>query len=87
MSTRNLPKKLTGTVVKKSGEKTISVSVQTLKRHKLYGKVYKVSQKYLVHDPKNIGAVGDKVIVASCRPISKLKKWYLLSKLEAVSTN
>lgn len=84
MSTeRNTRKQIIGDVVKKSGTKTISVLVETLKRHELYGKVYKVSKKYLVHDDAEIASVGDKVVVSSCRPISKQKRWRLVSKIAA----
>jgi small subunit ribosomal protein S17 len=76
---------MTGSVVKKSSKNTISILVETLKRHPVYGKVYRVSKKYLVHDPKEEAVVGDKVIVASCRPISKMKRWRLVSKVTAQS--
>ena len=81
MSERTVQSQMTGSVVKKSSKNTISVLVETLKRHPVYGKVYRVSKKYLVHDSKEEAIVGDKVVVASCRPISKMKRWRLVSKV------
>jgi small subunit ribosomal protein S17 len=66
-----------GKVVKSSGEKSISVLVERLVRHSIYGKVYKRSKKYLVHDEVNTANVGDKVEIMQSRPISKNKSWRL----------
>ncbi len=68
-----------GTVVSKSGEKTIKVTVNTKKRHSFYKKVMNVSWSALVHDEKNEANVGDTVTFVACRPISKNKTWRLTS--------
>lgn len=67
-----------GKVIKKSGDKTAKVAVRTLKRHPLYGKVFKVTKVYQIHDKNNVAKVGDVVEVQSCRPISKTKSWRLV---------
>lgn len=83
---RGLRATLVGKVVKRSGEKTISVEIVRVLRHKLYEKVIKRSVRYLVHDEQSQASVGDTVEIMSCRPISKLKTWRLLEvKLKAVS--
>ena len=71
-------KKLTGSVVNSSSEKTITVKVERKVKHPLYGKYIRRSKKYHVHDEKNAGQVGDVVTIAETVPISKLKTWKLL---------
>lgn len=68
-----------GEVVKISGEKTVSVLVKTRKMHSKYQKQYTESKKYAVHDEKNAAAVGDAVVFEECRPLSKNKRWRLVS--------
>ncbi len=80
---RSLRKVKVGEVVKRSGLRTVSVRVVILKRHKTYGKVYKVSSKFLVDDVDNMAKVGDKVQIMECRPISKNKKWRLVEVVAA----
>ena len=70
-------------VVKISGKNTISVLVETLKRHEKYHKVIQKSKKYLVHTTdESKYNVGDKVSIIECRPISKLKAWRIYNKEE-----
>ncbi len=71
-----------GVVVSKSGDKSVSVLVETLTKHRLYGKVHKVSKKYLVHDADNASVVGDRVSITECRPLSKRKNWRVAGVLE-----
>lgn len=75
---RSIRKIKVGKVIKSSGLKTVSVLVEALKRHPLYGKVIRVSHKYLVHDPNNAAKVGDVVTIMECKPISKNKSWRLV---------
>ncbi len=70
-------RELQGTVVKKSGDKTISVLVERKIMHPKYHKIVKRFKKYLVHDEKNEANVGDVVRVVECRPISKRKAFRL----------
>lgn len=79
MSDRNNRRVLAGEVVKQSGLNTYSVIVKNLKRHPVYQKVYRVSQKFLVHSECE-HTVGEKVQIMSCRPISKMKRWRILDK-------
>lgn len=68
-------KTLTGTVVKKSGDKTVSVEVRTTRQHPRYHKTVKRAKKYLAHDPKNETQVGDAVTIRGTRPLSRRKRW------------
>lgn len=76
---KTLHRRFEGEVVKLSGEKTINVLVKTTKTHPKYKKQYVVSKKYLVHDEKSAAKVGDTVIFQECRPLSKQKRWRLVS--------
>jgi len=73
---------LQGAVVSDKMDKTIVVKVDRLKWHSKYGKQYKVSKKYKVHDEKNEYKTGDKVVFSECRPISKEKRWRVVSKIK-----
>ena len=71
-----MPKRiLSGKVVKKSGDKTISVLVTRQTTHPIYKKLIRVSKKYLAHDSENKIIVGDSVRIQETKPISKLKSW------------
>ena len=68
---------LVGRVVSAKNDKTITVLVETYKKHPLYGKRVKYSKKYTAHDEKNIAKVGDTVRILSTRPLSKTKRYEL----------
>ena len=70
-------REIQGVVVKKSGEKTISVLVERKVLHPKYHKTVKRFKKYLVHDEKNEVEVGDTVIAIECRPFSARKSFRL----------
>lgn len=72
---------LQGTITSSKGNKSIVVSVERRFRHPLYGKFVKHTKKYQAHDEKNIGKVGEIVIIEEHRPISKTKKWILKDKV------
>ncbi len=64
-----------GTVVSDKMDKTVVVAVESLKRHRLYGRSIRRTKKYHVHDETNRCKLGDKVVIADSRPISKTKHW------------
>lgn len=68
-----------GTVTSHKTEKTATVQVDRLLMHPKYKKRYRLSKKYLVHDAENKTKVGDVVTFKETRPISKLKKWVIVS--------
>lgn len=69
-----------GIVTSNKQDKTIVVTVHAYKNHPKYKKRYRVSKKYQVHNPENKKFnIGDEVIIRETRPISKLKKWEILS--------
>ena len=72
-------REIQGIVLKKSGDKTLSVLVERKVVHPRYRKIVKRFKKYLIHDEKNTAKVGDTVIALECRPISKRKAFRLKS--------
>ncbi len=74
---------MTGRVVSNKMDKTISVLVERMIKHPVYGKYIKRSTKLLAHDEKNLCQEGDTVTITSCRPISKRKTFRLVDVLES----
>ena len=79
---RNSRKVYIGQVVSIKEEKTIKVLVTTYRKHPLYGKLVKVSKKYVAHDEENRAKVGDKVRIMETRPLSKTKRFELVEIVE-----
>ena len=73
---------LIGRVVSDQNDKTITVLVETYRKHPLYHKRVKYSKKYRAHDEKNIAKVGDTVKIVQTRPLSKTKRYELVDVLE-----
>lgn len=73
-----------GEVVSATASKTISVLVRTVKVHPKYRKHYVTTRKYPVHDELGKAVVGDKVRFEECRPISKTKRWRLVSPKQVI---
>ncbi len=76
-------RKFEGHVTSAAMTKTIVVRVDSLKMNAKYGKSYKVSSKYHVHDEKGEAKVGDKVVFVETRPLSKTKKWRLVEVIKS----
>jgi small subunit ribosomal protein S17 len=72
-------KRLQGTVVKAAMVGTITVKVDRFVKHPKYKKYYSVGKKFLVDDKEGAGKVGDVVMIEETRPLSKLKRFRLLS--------
>ncbi|MFV0424732.1 MAG: 30S ribosomal protein S17 [Bacilli bacterium] len=82
MSERNTRRELTGIVVSDKMDKSITVMVETYKKHALYGKRIKSSTKFTAHDENNEAKVGDKVLIMETRPLSKNKRFRLVKIVE-----
>lgn len=82
MLQRNKRKVRTGKVISNRMQKTIVVAVERLLQHPRYKRVVKRTNKLYAHDEKNECKIGDKVKVMETRPISKLKRWRVVSVLE-----
>src|ERR1700730_15012807 len=67
-----------GTVVSNKMNKTIVVSVVSLKKHRIYKRTYKQTKHFYAHDEDNACQIGDVVRIQESRPLSKLKRWRLV---------
>lgn len=72
---------LKGKVVSDKMSKTVVVAVTRLKEHPKYKKRYKVTKKYKAQDETDQYKIGDNVIIKQVRPISKGKRWKVISKV------
>lgn len=79
---RNARKVVVGKVVSDKMDKTITVLVETYKKHPLYGKRVKYSKKFKAHDENNTAKIGDLVKIMETRPLSKDKRWRLVEVVE-----
>lgn len=73
---------LIGTVVSDKNDKTIVVRVETLVKHPLLKKFVRRRKKFTAHDPMNEFGIGDKVKIVEFRPMSRNKRWHLVTILE-----
>ncbi len=85
MSTRKPMKTRVGEVVSNKMDKTITVRVERRVMHPIYKKYITRAKKYAAHDEANQFKVGDVVDIRECRPISKRKRWEVLSEGAAES--
>jgi small subunit ribosomal protein S17 len=71
-----------GIVVSDKADKTITVRIDVVRRHKRYHKIMRTSIKLHAHDEANDAHTGDTVRVQECRPMSRSKRWRLLEVVE-----
>lgn len=83
-ATRPLRKVRQGVVLSNKADKMIVVRINSKIKHPVYGKFMKRSKKLYAHDEKNECNVGDVVRIIEVRPLSKLKRWALVSVVEKV---
>ena len=82
METRNLRKTRVGRVISDKMDKTVVVAVENRVRHPVIGKIVKRTYKLKAHDETNQCGIGDTIRVMETRPISKDKRWRLVSIIE-----
>ncbi len=70
---------LEGNVVSNKADKTITVLVERRYMHPVYKKYIKSSDKYCAHDENNQYNEGDRVSIIECRPLSKRKRWTVVT--------
>ena len=82
-----MPKRvLTGLIVSDKGEKTVVVNVERKVKHPLYGKIIRRSKKYHAHDEQNEFKAGETVRIEETAPISKLKTWKVVDRVNTHAT-
>lgn len=79
---REQRKRLVGVVTSDKMDKTVTVAVTSSKRHPLYGKVLRRVKKYKAHDEANECRVGDRVQIIESKPMSRHKRFTVVSILE-----
>ena len=79
---RGLRKERIGTVISSKMNKSIVVAVERKVKHAKYGKFIKKTSTFMAHDEENACGVGDLVLIAETRPVSKNKKWRLKQIVE-----
>ena len=82
MEMRNLRKTRQGVVTSNKMDKTIVIASKFKEKHPIYGKFVQKTKKYHAHDEKNEANVGDTVLIMETRPLSKTKRWRLVSIIE-----
>ena len=78
-------RKIIGRVVSNKMDKTVSVAIERLIKHTVYGKYIRRTSKVLAHDENNSCNEGDRVAISECRPISKHKSWKVVDMAEQVA--
>ena len=82
-----MPKRvLTGLIVSDKGDKTVVVNVERKVKHPLYGKIIRRSKKYHAHDEANEFKAGETVRIEETAPISKLKNWRVVDRVNTHAT-
>lgn len=75
-----MPKRiLTGTVTSDKNDQTVTVSVERRFTHPVLKKTIRKSKKYRAHDAGNAFKVGDQVRIQECAPMSKTKRWEVVT--------
>ncbi len=73
---------MVGTVTSNKANKTVTVLVERLVKHRLYLKYVRRRTKFAAHDDRNDCRIGDKVLISESRPISKTKRWRVVKVVE-----
>lgn len=80
--TEQTKRRLVGKVVSDKMDKTISIAIERLVKHGVYGKYIRRTTKMKAHDEANECRIGDTVAITECRPISKHKNWTVVEVVE-----
>ena len=82
MKQRGTKRQMTGTVVSNKADKTVTVLVERLVKHKMYHKFLRRRTKFAAHDDRNDCQIGDRVLITESRPLSKSKRWRVIKIVE-----
>jgi small subunit ribosomal protein S17 len=82
MEDRNLRKVRVGLVVSNKMDKTVTVAIADNVKHPIYGKIVEHTLKVHAHDENNECGIGDKVSIMETRPLSKTKRWRVVTIIE-----
>ena len=79
---KKVQRTIVGRVVSDKMDKTVSVAIERLIKHPVYGKYIRRTSKVMAHDAANECKPGDRVAISECRPISKNKSWSVVNVVE-----
>lgn len=82
MKERGIKRQMIGTVVSDKADKTVTVLVERLVKHKMYHKFMRRRTKFAAHDDRNDCRIGDRVMITESRPLSKSKRWRVIKIVE-----
>ena len=82
MKQRGMKRQLIGKVTSNKADKTVTVLVERLVKHRLYLKYVRRRTKFAAHDDQNDCRIGDKVQISESRPLSKTKRWRVVKIVE-----
>ena len=82
MKQRGIKRQMIGTVSSNKADKTVTVLVERLVKHRLYLKYVRRRTKFAAHDDQNDCRIGDKVQISESRPLSKTKRWRVVKIVE-----
>jgi len=82
MKLRGIKRQMIGTVVSNKADKTVTVLVERLVKHKAYHKIMRRRTKFAAHDDRNDCQIGDTVLISESRPLSKSKRWRVIKIVE-----
>ncbi|MFO7302796.1 MAG: 30S ribosomal protein S17 [Acidobacteriota bacterium] len=75
-------KEIVGTVVSDKMAKSVVVAVERQVRHPLYGKLQRLTSRFMAHDEDDAARVGDRVALVPSRPLSRRKRWVVVRIVE-----
>ncbi|MEM7612343.1 MAG: 30S ribosomal protein S17 [Pseudomonadota bacterium] len=78
-------RRVIGKVVSDKMDKTVSIAIERLVRHEVYGKYIRRTTKLKAHDEANECRIGDTVAITECRPVSKSKSWSVVEVVDRAS--
>ena len=79
---KKVQRTVVGRVVSDKMDQTVSVAIERMIKHPVYGKYIRRTTKVLAHDAANECKAGDRVAISECRPISKNKSWSVVNIVE-----
>ncbi len=82
MKNQGIRRQVVGTVVSDKMNKTVTVQVERLVKHQRYQKYVRRRARFAAHDENNACRVGDKVLIAESRPLSRTKRWRVSEMLK-----
>ena len=82
MKQRGMKRQMIGKVTSNKANKTVTVLVERLVKHRLYLKYVRRRSKFAAHDDHNDCRIGDKVLISESRPLSKSKRWRVVTIVE-----